>query len=438
MFQQIRLRTAGVLMTVTLLLAACAGTPQTPSRPAPKPETAPVVCPQLQTPAPAAAACPACPAAPACAACPVCPTVPAPEAKPLPPKLQPAEWSALEGWQDDDLRESLPALRASCSAVANKPGWGEPCAALVMLDPNDRGAVRAFYEAFFRPWQLLNGDGSDQGLITGYYEPLLKASRSRGGAYRHAIHAVPDDLLVIDLSSINPDLKNMRLRGRLEGRKVVPYWSRAELDARAAELDRKALFWAADALDVFFLQVQGSGQVELPDGSRVRVGYADQNGHPYASIGRWLVDQGELKLEQASMQGIRDWARANPSRVPALLAANPSYVFFRELPIGKQAPGLPEGPLGALGVPIAGGRVVAVDPRAVPLGAPVWLSTTRPNSSQPLRRLMMAQDTGGAIKGGVRADFFWGFGPEAGAQAGRMKQQGRMWVLLPNGVTPGN
>ena len=163
--------------------------------------------------------------------------------------------------------------------------------------------------------------------------------------------------------------------------------------------DRKALFWAADALDVFFLQVQGSGQVELPDGSRVRVGYADQNGHPYASIGRWLVDQGELKLEQASMQGIREWARANPSRVPALLAANPSYVFFRELPIGKQAPGLPEGPLGALGVPIAGGRVVAVDPRAVPLGAPVWLSTTRPNSSQPLRRLMMAQDTGGAIKG---------------------------------------
>lgn len=434
MFQQIRLRSAGVLICASLLLAACSSTP----KPAPRVEPAPVAAPACPpAPPPVPQSCPACPA---CAACPVCPPPPppAPEAKPLPPKLVAADWAALEGWSDDDLRESLPSLRASCSAVANKPGWGEPCAALTMLDAADRAAVRAFYESFFRPWQLLNGDGSDQGLVTGYYEPLLKASRTRGGAYKYAIHAVPDDLLVIDLASVHPDLKNMRLRGRLDGRKVVPYWTRAELDARAAELDRKALFWAADAIDVFFLQVQGSGQVELPDGSRVRVGYADQNGHPYQSIGRWLVDQGELKLEQASMQGIREWARANPSRVATMMAANPSYVFFRELPIGKQAPGLPEGPLGALGVPIAGGRVIAIDPRSVPLGAPVWLDTTRPNSSQPLRRLMMAQDTGGAIKGGVRADFFWGFGPEAGAQAGKMKQQGRMWVLLPNGVTPGN
>ncbi|MDY0055184.1 MAG: murein transglycosylase A [Methyloversatilis sp.] len=432
MFQQIRLRCAGVLICASLLLAACSSAP----KPAPRVEPAPVAaqpCPPAQTPAPQV-----CPACPVCPVCPVCPPPPAPEAKPLPPKLVPADWAALDGWSDDDLRESLPALRASCSAVANRPGWGEPCAALTSLDGADRAAVRAFYESFFRPWQLLNGDGSDQGLVTGYYEPLLKANRTRGGAYKYAIHAVPDDLLVIDLASVHPDLKNMRLRGRLDGRKVVPYWTRAELDARAAELDRKALFWAADAIDVFFLQVQGSGQVELPDGSRVRVGYADQNGHPYQSIGRWLVDQRELKLEQASMQGIREWARANPSRVATMMAANPSYVFFRELPIGKQAPGLPEGPLGALGVPIAGGRVIAIDPRSVPLGAPVWLDTTRPNSSQPLRRLMMAQDTGGAIKGGVRADFFWGFGPEAGAQAGKMKQQGRMWVLLPNGVTPGN
>lgn len=432
MFQQIRLRAASALICLSLLLAACASAP----KPAPQAEPAPMATPAC----PPAAVVPdrVCPVCPLCAACPVCPAVPAPEAKPQPARLLPAEWNQLDGWLDDDVRESLPALRASCSALANRSGWSAACAALDTLDGADRSAVRAFYELHFRPWLLQNGDGSEQGLITGYYEPLLKASRTRGGTYTHPIHAVPDDLLVIDLASINPDLKNMRLRGRIEGRKVVPYWSRAELDQRAGELERKVLFWAADALDVFFLQVQGSGQVELPDGSRVRVGYADQNGHPYASIGRWLVDQGELKLEQASMQGIRDWARAHPARVPQLLAANPSYVFFRELPIGKQAPGLPEGPLGALGVPLAGGRVIAVDPRSVPLGAPVWLDTTRPNSSQPLRRLMMAQDTGGAIKGGVRADFFWGFGPEAGAQAGRMKQQGRMWVLLPNGVAPGN
>jgi membrane-bound lytic murein transglycosylase A len=369
--------------------------------------------------------------------CPVCPPpAPVPELK-LPPRLVPAEWSALEGWSDDDVREALPALRASCSALINRPTGRHPALRLGSLAQEDSAAVRAFFETAFRPWQLINGDGSDQGLVTGYFEPLLRASRTRGGIYRHPIHAVPDDLLVIDLASVHPDLKHLRLRGRVEGRKVVPYWSRSELEARADELERKVLFWAADALDVFFLQVQGSGQVELPDGSRVRVGYADQNGHGYQSIGRWLVDQGELKLEQASMQGIRDWARANPSRVATMMAANPSYVFFRELPIGRQAAGLPEGPLGRTR---RADRRRAGDrgrPALRAAGfAPVWLDTTRPNSSEPLRRLMLAQDTGGAIKGGVRADFFWGFGPEAGAQAGRMRQQGRMWVLLPVGVMP--
>ncbi|HEY9191854.1 MAG TPA: murein transglycosylase A [Methyloversatilis sp.] len=428
MFEQIRLRLT--TFACALLLAACASAPKPDATPAAGP-----ACPAAPGHVPAAQVCPVCPA---CAACPACPA-PVPEAKPLPPRLVVANWSALEGWTDDDLREALPALRASCSALASKPGWSDACAASTRLDQADNAAIRAFFESAFRPWQLLNGDGSDQGLVTGYYEPLLRASRTRTGIYRHPIYAVPDDLLVIDLASVNPDLKNMRLRGRLDGRKIVPYWSRGELEARegrAPELDRKALFWAADALDVFFLQVQGSGQLELPEGGRVRVGYADQNGHPYQSVGRWLIDQGELKLEQASMQGIRDWARANPSRVATMMAANPSYVFFRELPIGKQAPGLPEGPLGALGVPLAGSRAIAVDPRSVPLGAPVWLDTTRPNSSQPMRRLVMAQDTGGAIRGGVRADFFWGFGPDAGAQAGRMRQQGRMWVLLPAGLTP--
>ena len=430
MFQQIRLP-AGRAVILSLLVPAFALLSGCASAPAPEPKPVVSSCPPMPSPEPVRAD-----AAAVCPVCPVCPPpAPVPEVK-LPPRLVPAEWSALAGWSDDDVRAALPALRASCSALINRPDWQAPCTRVAGLAEEDSGAVRAFFETAFRPWQLLNGDGSDQGLVTGYYEPLLRGSRTRGGEYRHPIHAVPDDLLVIDLASLHPDLKHLRLRGRVEGRKVVPYWSRGELEARAGELEPKVLFWAADALDVFFLQVQGSGQVELPDRSRVRVGYADQNGHSYQSIGRWLVDQGELKLDQASMQGIRQWARANPARVATMMAANPSYVFFRELPIGKQAPGLPEGPLGALGVPLAGERVIAVDPRSVPLGAPVWLDTTRPNSSEPLRRLMLAQDTGGAIKGGVRADFFWGFGPEAGAQAGRMRQQGRMWVLLPVGVTP--
>ena len=220
------------------------------------------------------------------------------------------------------------------------------------------------------------------------------------------------------------------MRGRLEGNKVVPYWSRAEIVARGDKLPGKTLLYVDDAVELFFLQVQGSGRVRLADGSLVRVNYADQNGHPYQSIGRVLVERGELKLEEASMQGIQAWARNNPARLDALLNTNPSYVFFREMPSSEG------GPVGALGVPLTAERSIAVDPRSVPLGAPVFLATTRPNTSQPLNRLVMAQDTGGAIKGAVRADFFWGFGKEAGEQAGRMKQAGRMWVLLPAELAP--
>ncbi len=215
----------------------------------------------------------------------------------------------------------------------------------------------------------------------------------------------------------------MRLRGKLQGNKVVPYFTRTEIEN--GTFRGKPIAWAEDAVELFFLQIQGSGRIELPDGSHLRVGYADQNGHPYKSIGKILVDRGELKLEQASMQGIKAWGAANPDKLPELLNSNPSYVFFRELPNGLS------GPLGALGVPLTAGRSIAVDPKYIPLGAPVFLSTTYPNSGQPLNRLMLAQDTGGAIRGAVRADFFWGFGNEAGELAGRMKQKGRLWVLLP-------
>jgi membrane-bound lytic murein transglycosylase A len=245
---------------------------------------------------------------------------------------------------------------------------------------------------------------------------------------RFPLYAVPDDLVSVDLASVYPELKNLRLRGRLAGNKLVPYPARKEIEAGNSNgngFKGKPIAWAEDPVELFFLQIQGSGRIELPDGTHLRVGYADQNGHPYKSIGKLLVERGELKLEQASMQGIKDWGAKNPDQLPELLAANPSYVFFRELPNGLA------GPLGALGVPLSGGRSIAVDPRFIPLGAPVFLATTQPNSALPLHKLVMAQDTGGAIRGGVRADFFWGFGNAAGEQAGRMKQRGRMWVLLP-------
>ena len=278
---------------------------------------------------------------------------------------------------------------------------------------------------------LTNPDGTTSGLVTGYYEPLLRGSRQRSATFSQAVLGVPPDLLTIELADVLPDLKGMRLRGRLQGNKVIPYYARADINAREANYADRVLLWVDDAVELFFLQIQGSGRVKLPDGSMVRIGYADQNGHPYQAIGRVLAERGELKIEQTSMQGIQAWARANPEKLSDVLNANPSYVFFREV----QAKG-DEGPQGAMGVPLSAERSIAVDPRQVPLGAPVFLATTQPASAAPLRRLVLAQDTGGAIRGVVRADFFWGFGADAGSQAGKMKQQGQMWVLLPPGAAP--
>jgi membrane-bound lytic murein transglycosylase A len=277
---------------------------------------------------------------------------------------------------------------------------------------------------------LVEPDGNREGMVTGYYEPLLRGSRTRHSPYLWPLFGPPDDLVVVDLAEIYPELKNMRLRGRLQGRKLVPYYTRAEWAELEDSRRDGALMWIDDPLDLFFMQIQGSGQVVLDDGTRVRVSYADQNGHPFRSIGRWLIDQGEIKLEQASMQGIKAWARANPQRLQEMLNANPSLVFFREVPADGS------GPPGALGVPLTPERSIAVDPSIVTLGAPVFLATTWPNDSKPLQRLMLAQDTGGAIRGAVRADFYWGSGAEAGALAGKMRQRGSMWELLPKDYSP--
>ena len=290
--------------------------------------------------------------------------------------------------------------------------------------------IARFFKENFEPYQVINSDNSTSGLVTGYYEPLLFGSRMRTERYRYPIYAAPHDLLTIDLSSLYPEFTHRRLRGRLEGNKVVPYYSRSEIDSSTPMLKGLELVWVDDVVDLFFLQIQGSGQVQMENGERVRIGYADQNGHPFRSLGGLLIRKGEIKPERASMQGIKEWARANPKKVQDFMNGNPSYVFFKELP------GDLSGPIGTLGVPLTAERSIAVDQRVVPLGVPVYLSTTWPNTHTPLNRLMVAQDTGGAINGGVRADFFWGFGDEAGKLAGRMKQSGKMWVLLPKGYNP--
>ncbi|WP_245549133.1 murein transglycosylase A [Noviherbaspirillum massiliense] len=333
----------------------------------------------------------------------------------------------MPGWDKDDLREALPAFLASCEVLAKKPEWKEPCTVASDVNAKDAKAVRLFFESFFVPHQVLNPDGSDNGLVTGYYEPLLRGSRKRGGRYQTPLHRTPDDLLAIDLASVYPDLKGMRLRGRLIGGKVVPYFTRAEM-AQSNVLAGKEMLWVDDPIEAFFLQVQGSGRVQLADTKEVvRVAYADQNGHPYKSIGRYLVDKGEMTLEQASAQSIKAWVIAHPSRLQELLNANPSYVFFKEEKLTDPN----KGPKGSLGVPLTPQRSIAVDAQFVPLGVPVFLATTHPGKDIPLQRLVVAQDTGGAIRNPVRADYFWGFGPEAGEKAGRMRQRGMMWLLLP-------
>jgi membrane-bound lytic murein transglycosylase A len=358
------------------------------------------------------------------------PAAPAAPGAPIAPAFGVSKWEMLPDWQTLDMAPAWPALLQSCVALKAKPHWQEVCARAALVDKRDGAAQRAFYEEWFVPYQVYNPDGSDHGMITGYYEPLLKGSRTKTERFRYPLYGVPDDLLEIDLGEAYPQLKGMHLRGRLEGRRVVPYFSRAQIDAGTPALKGREIFWVDNAVELFFLHVQGAGRIELPDGSVVKVGYADQNGLPYVSIGKKLVEMGAFKLEEASMQRIQQWAEKNPKKLMAVLEQDGSYVFFREMPSSLSAP------LGALGVPLTSEYSLAVDPRTIPLGAPVFLSTTLPNSNAPLNRLMLAQDTGGAIRGAVRADFFWGFGENATAQAGRMKQQGRMWVLFPKGMEP--
>ncbi len=341
--------------------------------------------------------------------------------------LKAASFAALPGWGKDEVKEAWPAFQASCNVLIRRVNWHAICVAARDVDASDSAAVRRFFEQHLVPHQVVNNDGTNTGMVTGYYEPLLRGARKQGGPFQVPLHAAPEDMVGVELSKVYPELRGLRLRGRMDGGKLVPYYTREEL-ARNRTLNGKELVWVDNAIDAFFLQVQGSGRVFLTDTQEtVRVAYADQNGHPYKSIGRYLIDKGELAAHQASAQGIKAWAAANPARLQELLNANPSYVFFKL----EKMEGLEVGPKGALGVPLTPQRSIAVDPQFVPLGMPVYLSTTQPNSSAPLQRLVMAQDTGSAIKNPVRADFFWGFGAEAGELAGRMKQRGTMWVLLP-------
>lgn len=358
-----------------------------------------------------------------------CAPPPAPEVVEDAPAALQSSWAQLPGWGQDNLTEALHAFQHSCTALKFREKWRDVCVSAVAVE-HKPDAIRTFFEDNFTPWQLQNADGSREGTITGYYVPDIDARREPDAAYRHPIFSRPEDMLVIDLSSVYPELGNYRLRGRVENGRVVPYWDRAAIEAKPERIDADPLFWVRDPVELFFLHIQGSGRVNLADGSKVMINYADQNGHPYRSIGKLLLERNEMTRDQMSMQNIARWGRNNPQKIDELLNENPSYVFFT--PQAMMAPTPP----GAQGVPLTPRRSLAVDRSYVPLGAPVFVDTRWPREDRPLQRLMVAQDTGGAIKGRVRGDFFWGVGDEAGRHAGAMKYPGRMWMLLPNGMTP--
>lgn len=355
--------------------------------------------------------------------------------------LSKTSYSSLPGWGSDNVADALAALQVSCTAIKQRPAtkqmqmnnvggtagsWTQACNALdgvyetALKDPN---SGRQFIETWFEPYKINTPQG-DTGLFTGYYEASLRGSLTPQGPYKYPLYQRPPDLVTAELGTFRPSLQGERIAGRVVSGALQPYSDRSAIDKGALANKNLEILWVDNPYDAFFMQIQGSGRVILPDTRVIRLGYDGQNGYPYTAIGGELIKRGALTKENVNMQSIRQWLMAHPAEAPSLLATNKSYVFFKVL---EQ-----EQPLGASGVGLTPERSLAVDPRFIPYGAPVWVATTHPlQATQPLQRLMIAQDTGGAIRGPVRGDVFWGYGASAEQAAGNMKARGQAWLLLP-------
>ena len=311
-------------------------------------------------------------------------------------------WQALPGWQDDDLSQAWTAWLKSCDVLRKRSGevnWRQACMQAASVSSRDTQAVRRYFESNFQAYEIRNNSGSETGLITGYYEPVMNGSQTRTSTYSVPLYAYP-----------NAWRKS----------KPNPGPTRAELISSGI-LKGSEIAWVQDPVEAASMQIQGSGKIRLENGTILQLGFAGTNEQPFKSSAQWLLDRKEITSKEATMQGISQWAKRNPERVNEMLNANPRFVFFKET----------SGTVGALGTSLTAERSIAIDLQAMPLGAPVFLATTKPLSAQPLQKLVMAQDTGKAIVGGVRADYYWGSGDAAGEMAGRMKQNGKMWLLLP-------
>lgn len=363
---------------------------------------------------------------------------PAPEAATT---YTPATFGELPGWNSDAMAAALPAWRQSCARLEGQPDgkeigpaagtvadWRAVCAGIAGLPADDSDALRGFIEANLVPLRV-RGKADDPGLFTGYFEPIIEASRERTPIFHEPIYALPRDHVSVRLQDFDPELKGRSIVGRVENGRLIPYRQRGEIEAGGINDSADVLFWARDTLDVFILQVQGSGIAALPDGTRTRIGFAGHNGHNYGSVGRWLIEKGELSAGRAGWEDIRAWLEANPDIMRDTLAVNRRFIFFREID--------GDGPTGAAGVTLTAERSMAVDPKHVPLNVPVWLDAEHPDAGdRRLQRLMLAQDTGNAIRGAVRGDFYWGTGRAALDKAGRMKSRGAYYILVPRSLVP--
>ena len=365
-------------------------------------------------------------------------------AAPTPPAklaLASASYADLAGWADDDVGAAVPALLNSCARIGKLPpaaaldpegvmgragDWRAPCASAGRLPANDAAAARRFFESEFRVWRALDAAGSS-GFATGYFEAELKGARKPDARYRFPIYRPPADLVAVDLGAFRPDGRGQTLAGRIEKNRLVPYHDRAAIEAGALAGKGFEILWVDDARDAFFLHVQGSGRVTMPEGNTVRLGFAARNGHAYTAIGRVLVARGALAPEDITLQAIRAWIAAHPAEGAALMRENRSYIFFREIE--------GEGPFGAEGVALTPERSLAVDPAHLPFGLPLYLATRDPlDPARPLVRLALAQDRGSAIKGPLRVDVFFGAGPKAEAYAGALKHPAELFVLRPKSL----
>lgn len=357
-------------------------------------------------------------------------------------QIKAVSFEELPNWGSDNYQDIVPALVRSCTRILKRDptsafgpleeagtyeAWQKICEKFALVATEDNSVLQQFFEENFQPYQILEGE-EPNGLFTGYYEASLKGSRSQSDIYKYPLHKRPDDLVMVDLGEFRDELKGQRIAGRVQSGNLKPYETRAEIVAGNWPHNDEVLVWVDNAVDAFFLQIQGSGIVDLDDGGTMRVGYAGQNGHVYYAIGRELIKREQLTKENVSMQSIRAWLEANPEQADEIMNTNASYVFFLELD--------GEGPMGGEAVALTPERSLAIDRSKLPYGLPLWVDIEAPMEGEaPINRMMMAQDTGGAIRGAVRGDVFWGYGERAETLAGHMKSQGRYWALLPKQIS---